>query len=277
MCIGKKREKKRDMGRLKILYPNPALKLSEAGKNYLLISDLHIGFEERFNKEGFKITPSTDKMLYTLTELIRREKPDQLIILGDVKSGFDRVNRNEWKNVPRFLEKITQLVEVSIIPGNHDGGITPLLPREAHLEPAELLIGDIGLLHGHANPSAALSKAKRLIIGHLHPAYSRYGSPLSGNPVWVTLRIPRHLIFDTNSSEEEKEAVKEEREGGGDLEILVMPAFNPELGAAGLTVMRERVISPIIRKIDQEQVSEALVIMLDGSVIGDVDSMKYAF
>ncbi len=272
ICVSdnkEKREKKKDMGRLEVLYPNPALKLSEAGKNYLLISDLHIGFEERFNKEGFKITPSTDKMLQTLTDLIRREKPDRLIILGDVKSGFDRVNRNEWMHVPRFLEKITQLVEISIIPGNHDGGITPLLPRETRLEPPELLIGDTGLLHGHANPSAALSDAKRLVMGHLHPSYSRYGSPLSGNPVWVTLRAPRNLVFDVNGEEGG-------RGGGKDLEVWVVPAFNPELGAAGLTVIRERVISPIVRRIDG-YVSEALVIMLDGSVIGDVDSIKYAF
>ncbi|MCL4435145.1 MAG: metallophosphoesterase [Thaumarchaeota archaeon] len=262
----KEREKKKDMGRLEVLYPNPALKLSEAGKNYLLISDIHIGFEERFNKEGFKITPSTDKMLHILTDLIHHEKPDRLIILGDVKSGFDRVNRNEWNNVPRFLEKISQLVEVSIIPGNHDGGITPLLPCEARLEPAELLIGDTGLLHGHTNPTVALSGVKRLIMGHLHPSYSRYGSPLSGNRVWVTMRAPRNLIFDVDGGEE----------GSKDLEIWVVPAFNPELGAAGLTVMRERVISPILRKIDAH-VSEALVIMLDGSVIGDADSMKYAF
>lgn len=258
------------MGRLEVLYPNPALKLSEAGKNYLLISDVHIGFEERFNREGFKITPSTDKMLQTLTDLIHREKPDRLIILGDVKSSFDRVNRNEWNNVPRFLEKITQLVEVSIIPGNHDGGILPLLPREARLEPAELLIGDTGLLHGHANPTAALSRVKRLIMGHLHPSYSRYGSPLSGNRVWVTMRAPRNLVFDANGGEKEGEVISK------DLEVGVVPAFNPELGAAGLTVMRERVISPILRKIDAH-VSEAMVIMLDGSVIGDADSMKYAF
>lgn len=53
-----------------------------------------------------------------------------------------------------------------------------------------------------------------------------------------------------------------------------MPAFNTELEAAGLTVLRERMISPIFRKIG-ENVSEALIITLDGSVIGDADSMGY--
>lgn len=254
------------MRRLEVLYPHPALKLSEAGEGYLVISDLHIGFEHRFNIEGFKITTSTDKMLQTLSELIRKHKPDRLFILGDIKSSVNRVNRDEWRHIPSFLEKVADLIETSIIPGNHDGGITPLLSREIKLEPKEVLIGETGLLHGHTNPSGSLRRAKRLIIGHIHPSYSRKGSPLSGRPVWLTLRAPRSLIFDGFEGDDNTSA---------DLvDVWVMPAFNTELSTVGLTVFRERIISPLLRKIGGGIV-EAFLITLDGAVVGDVDSMKY--
>ncbi|MFQ6134617.1 MAG: metallophosphoesterase [Nitrososphaerales archaeon] len=249
------------MARLEILYPHPALKLTEAGEDYLVISDLHIGFEQRFNIEGFNIATSTDKMLQTLTELIQQHRPDRLLILGDVKSGVDKVSRAEWRHVPKFMEKITGLVEVSVIPGNHDGGLTPLLPREVKLEPKEMLLGDTGLLHGHTHPSHRLVGAGRLVMGHIHPSYSRRGSPLSGRPVWLTLRAVKRVIFDGF-------------EGDDLLEVWVMPSFNTELSAIGLTVFRGRIISPLLRKIGGD-VAEALIITLDGSVIGDVDSMKY--
>ena len=73
------------MTKLEILLPHPALKLKTKNKKYLIVSDLHIGFEHRFNKDGFNITPSITKMLQTLTELVQLHKPDKLLILGDVK------------------------------------------------------------------------------------------------------------------------------------------------------------------------------------------------
>jgi putative SbcD/Mre11-related phosphoesterase len=249
------------MPKLGILYPHPALKLTEAGEDYLVVSDLHIGFEQRFNREGFNITPSTGKMLKTLTELIQQHKPDRLLILGDVKSGFSRVSRDEWKHVPKFMEKIANLVEVSVIPGNHDGGLTPLLPREVKLEPKEVQVHDTVFLHGHTNPTRKLIGAKRLVMGHIHPSYSRKGSPLSGRPVWLTLRVVKKIVFA-------------DFEGDDLLEVWVMPSFNTELSATGLTVHRERIISPLLRKIDGA-VAEALIITLDGSVIGDADSINY--
>ena len=37
---------------IRILYPEPALILSNENEKHIVISDLHIGFEERFNKQG---------------------------------------------------------------------------------------------------------------------------------------------------------------------------------------------------------------------------------
>jgi|TARA_B100000315_G_scaffold253182_1_gene291452 hypothetical protein len=250
------------MAKLEILSPHPALKLTTKKEIYLIVSDLHIGFEHRFNKEGFNIKPSITKMLQTLTELIYLYKPDKLLILGDIKSGFSRINKEERRHVPKLMEQVAEHIEISIIPGNHDGLLKYLLPKEVKLELRESLIDDTGFLHGHTVPSKKLAEAKRLVMGHIHPSYSRKGSPLSGRPVWLTLKVKKKLIF-------------KEYEGKDDMiEVWVMPTFNTELSTGGLRVFRKKIISPLFRKISGT-VSEALIITLDGSVIGDTDSMKY--
>jgi putative SbcD/Mre11-related phosphoesterase len=247
--------------KLEILYPYSALKLSCLGKNYLVIADLHIGFEHRFNKEGFKILSSIDTMLNTITNLIQVHKPNRLLILGDIKSGFSTLTRDEWKHVPRFMKKIMKLVDISIIPGNHDGGLKRILPEGIRLESKEFQLGDTGFLHGHSYPTNILLNAKRLILGHIHPSFSKLGSPVSGTPVWLKIKTRKDSVFLDYSGEEP-------------LDILVMPSFNAELGAKGLKVFREKMISPIFRKLNGK-ISEAIIITIDGSVIGDSDSIQY--
>ncbi len=248
------------MARLEILYPHPALKLIESKEEYLVITDLHIGFEHRFNIKGFNIRASTEKMLSVLTKLIQQHRLDKLLILGDIKSGFSKVSREEWQHIPSFMEQLTSLVEVIVIIGNHDGELTPLLPREVKLGSKEIIIGDTGFLHGHAHPSPKLIDVKRLVMGHVHPTYSRWGSPLSGRPVWLTFRTPKRLILEKSGNDHL-------------LEVWVMPSFNTELSTIGLTVLRGQIISPILRKI--KDINEALIITLDGSIIGDAESVKY--
>jgi len=249
------------MATLRILHPYPALKLSFGGLDYLIVSDLHIGFEERFERAGFKIAPSTEAMLNTLLNLIRCEKPDRLIILGDVRGGFERVSRVEWAQIPGFIERVSREVEVSIIPGNHDGGLTPLLPRCVRIESSSVAVGDTGLLHGHTAVPASLSTVRRLIMGHIHPTYSRRGSPLSGQPVWLIVRAGKDKIFNNLDDRSV-------------IEIWVTPAFNMDLSAVGLTVPRERMISPLLRRV-AGYVEDAVVMTLGGVVIGGLESLRF--
>jgi putative SbcD/Mre11-related phosphoesterase len=249
------------LGEIQILHPYPALRVEERNSNYIVITDLHIGFEHRFNKDGFRIAISIEKLLNTTLDIIKKWKPKRLLILGDIKSGFGRINREEWRYIPKYLEEISSSVEISIIPGNHDGSLKHLLPSNVMLESNELVVNNIGFLHGHAQPSKQLLKVKRLVIGHIHPTYSRIGNPLSGRQIWLILRVKKKLIFNTASDKEM-------------LEIWVMPSFNSELSASGFIVNRKRIISPILRKVN-DKISDALIFTLDGSVIGDVDSIQY--
>ena len=94
---------------IKILHPHPALLLSDNNEKHIVISDLHIGFEERFIKRGISIQSSTTKMQNVLSELIIKEKPNDVIILGDIKDSFVSATKSERIEVPRFFREISKL------------------------------------------------------------------------------------------------------------------------------------------------------------------------
>lgn len=227
------------------------------------MGDLHIGFEEKFRGSGISIEPRIDKMVNELSELIEKEKITDLLINGDVKSGTDRITKSEWENVPKFFERMTSLCRVSLIPGNHDGGISHLTPPNVSLLDSNgVLISNALILHGHTRPLAKFHDCRQIIMGHVHPIFQKKGNPLSGQPVWVLLRLKKSSIF--------KEALSSLDDKGDDLEIILMPSFNLELVVSGFALdaaRAERKIAPLLR--DLRGVSEAMISTLDGDLIGD--------
>ncbi len=246
---------------IRLLHPHPALLLTEEGKKHLVVTDLHIGFEGSFASSGIRIESSISSMLEELTGLIQLHKPDRLVILGDVKHSVETISHYEWRDVPRFFEKIQNHTSTTIVKGNHDGGIESLLPRGIRLAGSKgLLIGGTALLHGHTTPSGRLSKARRLLMGHLHPTYSRQGSPLSGTQVWLIAKAKKRSLF--KGADEDQ------------IDIYVLPSFNRELSYAGFTSFKGRIISPIIRR-TLGGITEAAVITLQGDIIGDAESIRF--
>lgn len=247
---------------IRLLSPHPALLLEEDGGRHVVISDLHIGFEERFASSGVRMESSSSNMLETLIDIIDREKPDSLVMLGDVKDSIDSINRTEWREVPRFLEALVPHVQVRIVPGNHDGGLLPLTPKEVIVEDLRgLLIGNTGMCHGHTVVSKSFSEITRLIMGHLHPIYSRRGIVLSGSQVWLLLKVSRQALLEHSTDTP--------------IEIVVLPSFNKELGAIGFSPYRKKMISPIMRRARNE-IQEAIIMTLNGEIIGNKDSLLYA-
>lgn len=245
----------------KILYPHPALLIEEKGKRTLLMSDLHIGFEERFIKSGVRIPSSTHKLSGELNDLIAKEKPHSLVILGDVKYSIDEITDTEWKEVPQFFESVVSQIPTTIVPGNHDGGLTPLVPSDLNLEePQGIRIGNVGMFHGHMKPPQSFNKIERMVMGHLHPTYSRKGSPMSGSQTWLILKVKKSALFENKAD--------------GYVELIVLPSFNRELSALGFTSNRGRIISPAIRRVS-EHVRDAVIMTLQGDVIGNKEALEY--
>lgn len=238
------------------LFPHPALLLKNRMKKYLIISDLHIGFEETFKISGINLETKIETMQEELLDLINEFKPSDLIILGDLKNSINRINRSEWINVPFFLERMIEKTCVTIIKGNHDGGILPLLPKKVHLMHEKfLVIKDNILFHGHTLLTNQMN-VNRLIMGHIHPIYKRTGSPLTGTQVWLMLNLKKTFL-----SQQE-------------LNLIVIPSFNRELSKISSGKYYGKTISPILNQL-KNKINEAEILTLDGDIIGNINSLHY--
>lgn len=236
-------------------------------KRYLVIGDLHIGFEERFKNSGIRIQSNIEKMISEIESIIEANKITNLVVNGDVKAGIDRIFESEWESVPKFFSKLMRLVHVSVVPGNHDGGLANLLPEGVQLEDINgLMLSDTLVMHGHTKPLIKFKECKRIIMGHIHPVFQKKGSPLSGQPVWVFLKVPRKSVFGE---------LLEERDSSTLVEVIVMPSYNLDLALSGYvddSARAERSTAPMVRELIKAD--EALIVTLGGEVIGDASLLR---
>lgn len=238
-----------------MLHPSPAL-LLEADQKYLVVSDLHIGFESELNARGINISSDTyvEEMLDELSSIIKKEKTDAIILLGDIKSSVHTITRAEWKNIPEFLQQLSKMVKVFLVPGNHDGNIRHLVPRNVSMMSGKgMMLDDTLLAHGHTMPSKTGLSINRIIMGHVHPVFLRQGSAVSGQRVWIYLKVGKHNLFSKSR---------------GQMDIVVLPSFNKYFYYSMQSSRYRKSISPILKKVT-ENVEKAIVLTLDGSIVGN--------
>jgi putative SbcD/Mre11-related phosphoesterase len=146
----------------------------------LLISDIHLGFEEDLaENRGVHFPPQHPVILERIESLLTKHSIARLFIIGDVKHTILTDSYYNWEVIPEFMERLAELVEVAVIPGNHDGDLRALLPRDVTITDVHgILVGpkdeQVGLLHGHSWPSVDVLNAKLIVIGHNHPTIRRF-------------------------------------------------------------------------------------------------------
>lgn len=231
----------------------PALVL-EAEKKYLVVTDIHIGFESSMATNEIFIgkNSSTQETISELSEIIDKEESDAVILLGDVKSSIKNISKSEWDDVPLFFEKIREKCDVILVPGNHDANIQRLVPENISMISSTGMVEEnILLTHGHTMPSENFSHVDKIIMGHVHPVFFQEDSVINGQRVWISLKTEKENIFPNKS---------------GELEITIIPSFNKYFYATHRKQYKKS-ISPIIDKI--KSVSTAKIVTLDGAIIGD--------
>ena len=237
----------------KIVPSKPGLIL-QGEKRYLIVTDLHIGFESNFASNEIFVGKNTtvNETISELKEIVDLVKPDSLILLGDIKSSIKTISKNEWNDVPLFFEKINRKVETILIPGNHDANIQKLIPEKTRMISAVGLVLENSLLtHGHVMPSENFSHVNRIIMGHVHPVFFQEGSLLNGQRVWISIKIDKQEIFPSQK---------------GQIEIIIVPSFNKYFYATHKRNYKKS-ISPIIDRI--QKVTSARIVTLDGAIIGN--------
>jgi putative SbcD/Mre11-related phosphoesterase len=276
---------------LSLLLPYPAALIKAGATQTLVISDPHIGWENALQAKGIHVPSQTPKILNKLVNLISEHKPDALLILGDVKFTVVTSEPGEWHDIPDFFAELQRHVkDISIIRGNHDANLEPLLPEKVKLLPATgTVVGDVGLFHGHMWPSPDLLECKTLVMGHVHPVVvfrDPSGFRLT-NQVWVKAQcntdqlsktlLQRHKV----KVEGTVEATVKKHYGFKPLaaEVLMMPSFNDFLGGRALNETRPgkegqaTMIGPMLRSgiIDLDN---AEVYLLDGTYLGTLNQLR---
>lgn len=154
------------------------------------------------------------------------------MIAGDVKHPIVGTPRPLRPVVFRFFaDLLAEGIEIDVVLGNHDVGLTPYLPKEVAVHPADGLLRDgVGVFHGHRWPSAQVLTADRLIAGHLHPGYrfAPTGESASGKlPCWVRAEFP--AVAPGTCARRFTAS-----------EIIVLPAFHPLAGREALNREKPR-------------------------------------
>ena len=246
------------MVKIRISKSEPAL-IIEGSKRYMVITDLHIGFEDKFASNKIEIGKNSpiNETINKIKNLIQIEKPETLILLGDVKSSIKRISNTEWSDIPNFFEEVKKYVDLVLVPGNHDANIQQLIPNDVTITNSiGLVIDDILLTHGHTMPTENFASINKIVMGHIHPVFFDRTSLLNGKRVWISLKTTKEQIFPSSF---------------GELEITIIPSFNPYFYATKKRFYKKS-ISPIIGRL--EQITEAKIVTLDGTIIGNKSILK---
>jgi len=272
--------------------PYPALLLRRNSERVLVVADLHIGWEATLAQKGVHVPSQTPKILEKMFQLIESCKPTGLVFLGDVKHTIARVEMEEWRDIPDFFEALGRKVsDIQVVPGNHDGNLEPLLPETVKILPSTgVVLGDVGLFHGHAWPAPELLGCRSLITGHVHPMVA-FRDPMGfriTRQVWVKAEcngerlaksLLEHLGVKVNA---DPAALLRDRFGVRlrSSQLFIMPSFNEILGgqpinkrSVGKDVRSRAFIGPVLRS-GSINIDGAEIYLLDGTFLGTVNQLK---
>lgn len=271
------------------LLPNRPALLAELNERVLLVADLHIGLEYELSKMGINIPYQTDHMLGELISIVKEQKPDRLVILGDVKHGVPITSFQERRELPNFFIKLLEEVpKIDVTRGNHDGNLQEIVPPEVTIHSSKgIVFGDefkVALLHGHAWPRPKTLEADLIVTGHNHPTV-QLNTPLGiriTQRCWVKGILEPKLLsksfLEQNGGKFEGNPIDAMRKQFNvDLkspEMIIMPTFNDLLG--GLPVNGETpqsMLGPLFRR-DTTDIDNFDVILLDGSYMGKVGFLR---
>lgn len=215
-------------------------------KDYLVISDLHLGITRELYKAGFSVPSQVKFLSGRLMKLKKITKAEKLVIIGDVKHNIPAISWQEMKELPEFLSLLS-FEKVILVKGNHDGNIENLVNGLDNVTVRESFsVGDYFLTHGHRK---IRTRKPNIVIGHNHPSVKlkdRMGA-------YYTLQC--WLIGKIRLETWHK--------------LILMPAFNPLSGSC-IVNGSEKLMGPLAKNLS----ASSDVYLLDGTHLGKVKELR---
>jgi len=254
---------------IRMVAGQPALILKEKNKLTLVVADLHIGRECFVGVESVARS-LIKKNLDRLRKIIKENSIDQLIILGDIRD-FIPTDKEYWQvlgekeelqrriamEVPDMLASFKDLCKVDIVPGNHDGGMKSYV--NAH---EEMIIGNVGIFHGHRWPSKEMLKSVDTIVAsHSHPAIS-FMDQLDYRAVIKAWAVGSVKAENVAEHLQKAGKTKTKIEVNQDIKVIIVPAFNDLITGTAVNE-NKKMLGPTFKE-DLFNVSEVELYTLDG-------------
>jgi uncharacterized protein len=183
----------------------------------LVISDLHLGYEEALNKQGVLMPRfQFEEIIKKLKDILKKVNPKTIIINGDLKHEFGTISRTEWKQVTDLLDFFKNK-EIILIKGNHDNILGPIAKKKNVKLVESYETDNLLITHGHKIPKKL---QKTIIIGHEHPAISFSSREDQKYKCFLKGKYKRHTL-------------------------IVTPSFN--LVSPGTDVTKQKTLSPFLK------------------------------
>ena len=208
----------------------PALHLPD--EKMLVVADLHYGVEAELLRGGVWVPNRARQRTERLLALVAQTGAERLLLLGDVKHQVPHSSHQQRRDLRRMFATLGEAVQIEVVPGNHDGGLRELAPGSVRFHPVQgVVVGDVGLHHGHAWPAPEVVACRQVVAGHNHPAiaFRDRVEKLHTAPCWLRVPLLAGERYDVIGKE-----------------LIIIPAFG-EL--AGRTMNREPLagFGPLLR------------------------------
>jgi Predicted ICC-like phosphoesterases len=112
------------------------LYLARFGAAYLedigavVVSDIHLGYEEVRAKNGIFLPRVQSDIIYnTVEEIMDKCNPCEFITSGDLKHEFSKNTPQEWQDVYKLAEIISKRSEAIVVKGNHDNSVANIASK----------------------------------------------------------------------------------------------------------------------------------------------------
>jgi putative SbcD/Mre11-related phosphoesterase len=238
--------------------PNSPAGVVEAnGERLLVVADFHAGIEAVLRTEGVELDSRADQRRSRLVGLLAETDPDRLVVLGDLVHAIG----DPWEAERSELEELfgSLAVPVTVVKGNHDGGVEGFLKRVDHdvsVTPTDgIRFGSVGFAHGHTWPGRDVLESDVICVGHEHPLV-RLEDEVGGSQVervWLRGQLDS-AVFEEYYDDEI----------GVDGKLVVFPAFNDLSGGTQVNVKGQRFLSPFL----PEGLVGGEAYLLDGTRLG---------
>ncbi len=185
----------------------------------IIISDLHLGYEESLGKQGVLVPRFQFKNIIKRLDWITGHiAVEQVVLNGDVKHEFGTISKQEWREVLRLIEYFEKKnIKITVVKGNHDTILGPIARKKQLKEVKEARHKNILITHGDYVPEKL---APVIIMGHEHPAI---------------------MLREKAKAEKFKCFLKGKYKKSI---LIVQPSFNPL--TEGTDVTKEQVLSPLL-------------------------------